>query len=585
MSMISGFFSLLFCALICITFLQLKRTDPLHTPVSTLLQEKLIQYPSSPNLIQEIRQIDLLARKAYFTSEWQIRTGSYLLLASLLILIICLKSIELITPRIPSIQVSEQGELWNMRKVQFRWVLIAGIALVSISLTLAFFTHRMLNGIPNEGNVPELFSRSRDSLQINPVAQSPAASIISDTSRNKLRSDSGKPGGDDEYPTQQEIRLNFPSFRGPDGNGIAFQKNTPVSWDGASGKNVLWKKEIPLPGYNSPILWNDRIFLSGSNENKREVYCLDAANGKILWSADLSKIKGSPSQNPKVTAETGFAASTLTTDGIRIYAIFANGDLSALDFNGGIIWTKNLGLPNNHYGHSSSLIMYHDLLIIQYDQSGSGKVMALAGRTGDKKWETSRNVKVSWSSPVLVNTGYRTELLLSAEPYVASYDPATGKELWKLDCISGEVGPSVAYANGKVFSVNEYSKLAAISLGSIPTLAWEDNEYLSDVPSPVAVKDLLFVVTSYGVVVCYDAITGKKHWFKELDKPVYSSPIIADGKIYILDKQGTMHIFQADKTLAMVAESSLGEGSVCTPAFGNGRIYLRGNRHLFCIKK
>ena len=304
---------------------------------------------------------------------------------------------------------------------------------------------------------------------------------------------------------------------------------------------------------------------------------------KVIWTADVSKIPGGSAQTPKVTAETGLAAPTLTTDGRRIYAIFANGDLSALDFEGKIVWKKSLGLPKNHYGHSSSLIMYQDLLIIQFDQTGSGKVMALAGKTGDKVWETSRNVKVSWASPVLVNTGSRYELLLAAEPDIISYDPATGKELWKLDCISGEVGPSVAYAGGMVFSINEYSKLAAIRLGATPSLAWEDNEYLSDVPSPAAVNDLLVIVTSYGTVVCYDAATGKKQWIKELEKSVYSSPMITDGKIFILDKQGTMHIFKADKTLSLLGESSLGEGSVCTPAFGEGRIYLRGNKHLYCI--
>ena len=211
--------------------------------------------------------------------------------------------------------------------------------------------------------------------------------------------------------------------------------------------------------------------------------------------------------------------------------------------------------------------------------------MAFNGKTGEKVWETSRDVKVSWASPVLVNTGNRMELLLAAEPNVVSYDPATGKELWKLDCISGEVGPSVAYANGMVFSINEYSKLAALRLGKNPSLAWEDNEYLSDVPSPVAINDIVIVVTSYGVIVCYDAATGKKHWVKELEKSVYSSPMIADGKIYVLDKLGIMHIFRAEKTMELLGESVLGEGSACTPAFGNGRIYIRGNKHLFCIGK
>ena len=584
MGLISGIFSILLCVLIIINFLQLKRTDPLNTPALASLQERFMKDPENTALQEDIRQLDLLARKAFFTSHWQIRNGGYLLVASLLLLIICMKSIELITPRIPSIMTTSPEFSWKRRSIKQRWVIITGILLVVISLTLAWFSHHML--IENKDTSATISVNShRESTARIPEKPAFVSSVSNDTTGLIRDTVNVSQASDESFPSIQEIRSNFPSFRGPGGNGVAFQKNIPISWDGSSGKNVRWKTEIPLPGYNSPIIWNDKIYLSGARENQREVYCFDTETGKILWTANLSKIPGSPGQNPKVTPETGLAAPTLTTDGHRIYAIFANGDLAALNNEGKIVWAKNLGLPKNHYGHSSSLIMYSNLLIIQYDQSESGKVMAFNGKTGEKVWETSRDVKVSWASPVLVNTGNRMELLLAAEPNVVSYDPATGKELWKLDCISGEVGPSVAYANGMVFSINEYSKLAALRLGKNPSLAWEDNEYLSDVPSPVAINDIVIVVTSYGVIVCYDAATGKKHWVKELEKSVYSSPMIADGKIYVLDKLGIMHIFRAEKTMELLGESVLGEGSACTPAFGNGRIYIRGNKHLFCIGK
>ena len=582
MAFISGVFSILLCILIIINFVQLKRTDPLNTPALTYLQEQLSKDPGNTALQQEIRQVDLLARKAFFTSQWQIRTGAYLLAISLILLVICLKSLEMTTPKIPSMIGTGHTDSLERRKTERRWVVIAGMVLVVISLTLAWFTHRMLTGsssaitsLVNQGSEKDTSAKSNGTTPTVTSSSADSTGLTKETSSTESEAP----------PAQNEIRANFPGFRGPGGNGVAFQKNIPVSWDGASGKNIKWKTEIPLPGYNSPIVWKDKIFLSGAKENQRAAYCFDANSGKLLWTTDLSKIQGSPAQTPKVTAETGLAAPTMTTDGHRVYVIFANGDLAALDFEGKTIWTKNLGLPKNHYGHSSSLIMYRDLLIIQYDQNGSANVMALAGKTGDKVWGTSRNVKISWASPVVVNTGNRTELILVAEPDVISYDPATGKELWKLDCISGEVGPSVAYANGMVFSINEYSKLAAIKLGPSATLAWENNDYLSDVPSPVAFNDFVIVVTSYGAVVCYDAASGKQQWLKELEKSVYSSPMIADGKIFIMDKQGTMHILKADKTLAVVGESALGEGSVCTPAFGDGRIYIRGNKHLFCIGK
>jgi len=168
---------------------------------------------------------------------------------------------------------------------------------------------------------------------------------------------------------------------------------------------------------------------------------------------------------------------------------------------------------------------------------------------------------------------------------VASYNPENGKELWKLECISGEVGPSVAYADGIVFSVNEYSKLTAIQVDDNPKILWEDTEYLSDVPSPVATEKFLFLATSYGTVVCYDAKTGNKYWFKEFGNTIYSSPILAEGKIYLMDSKGVMHIFKADKNFSIIGEPQLGEGSFCTPAFKDGKILIRGNKNLYCIGK
>ena len=584
LALVSGIFALLICVLVTVNFIQLKRTDPLNTPSLTILNEQLAKDPGNTALQQDIRQLDLLARKAFFTSQWQIRTGGYLLVACLLVVIICMKTLEMITPKIPVMQTNEPEDPLNRRKIQQRWIIAAGSVIVVFSLVLAFFTHRMLTGTPETAAL----LKARTSIDsVDRIKEQPGTLNTRTSDSLGQQVDSAKTGTTlaEGFPTTQEIKANFLTFRGPGGNGVAFQKNIPTSWDGSSGKNIRWKTEIPLPGYNSPIVWNNRIFLSGAKEAQKEVYCIDAGNGKILWTTDLSKIPGTPGPAPKVIAETGQAAPTLTTDGRRVYAIFANGDLAAVDMDGKIVWSKNIGLPKNHYGHSSSLIMYRDLLIIQYDQSGSGKVMSLSGKTGEKVWETARNVKISWASPVLVNTGSRMELLLAAEPEVASYDPATGKELWKIDCISGEVGPSVAYANGMVFSINEYSKLAAIKLGETPSQLWESDEYLSDVPSPVALNNLLFVVTSYGAVVCYEALSGEKLWMKELDKSVYASPMIAGGKLFILDKQGTMHIFGADKTLAEIGTASIGEGSSCTPAFGDGRIYIRGNKNLFCVGK
>jgi outer membrane protein assembly factor BamB len=582
----AAIFAMILCMLIIVNYIQIKRTDPLNTPALKVLVEQLHSGPGDDQLRQQIRELDLVARKAFFTNQWQVRMGGYLLFFSLLVLVICLKAIEMQTKKLPAEPSTERADFWHTRKLNRIWVIYTGVTLVAVSLLLVFLTNRDLGknfeaaggnigkivGANNAGNANNKDIAGNAGMQENSSADSAGKS---DTAAVNM----------DGYPTAKEIAGNFASFRGVGGNGIAFQKNIPVSWDGRSGKNIRWKTEIPLSGYNSPIIWNDRIFLTGANETRREVYCFDLNTGKIQWKVPVEKIPGSPSQAPSVNRETGQSAPTMTTDGRRVYAIFANGDLIALDFAGNKIWSKNLGVPANHYGHSSSLIMYHDLLIVQYDQRGSGSIMAFSGKTGEIAWKTSRNVKVSWASPVIVYTGKRTELILAAEPMVASYNPANGKELWNMECISGEVGPSVAYADGVVFSVNDYSKLAAVAIGETPALLWEDNEYLSDIPSPVATGKFLFLPITYGTVVCYDARTGTKHWVHEFDNPIYASPILAEGKVYLMDKKGIMHIIKTDEKFTLVGEPQLGEGSVCTPAFADGKIIIRGDKNLYCVGK
>jgi len=380
------------------------------------------------------------------------------------------------------------------------------------------------------------------------------------------------------------MMANFPSFRGPGGNGLAYHKNIPTEWDGASGKNIKWKVSTPLHAYNSPVIWGNKLFLSGADAKQKQVYCYDRNSGKLLWTADIKNVPGSVAA-PEVTPDTGHAASSVSTDGTSVFAIFSNGDIIALDMKGKPVWSKNLGVPDNHYGHSSSLVVFEDKLIVQFDHKKAGKIMALSTKTGDEIWSTARKVKVSWASPVVVKNGDRAEVILAADPCVASYDAQTGEELWKLDCITGEVGPSVAYANGIVFALNEYASLVAIKTGDTPEVLWEAYDYLSDVPSPIATDKYLFVVTSYGLVACYDALSGELYWEHEFDNGFYASPILVDDKIYLLDRAGGMHIFKADKEFVSVATSNLGEKSDSTPAFADAHIYIRAGKNLYCIGK
>ena len=332
--------------------------------------------------------------------------------------------------------------------------------------------------------------------------------------------------------TLADLQKNHNSFRGPLAQGISYHKNIPTQWDGVAGTNILWKSPVPKSGYNSPVVWGDKIFIAGANNQSREVYCYNRADGKLLWTGKADNIPGSPATPPKVTEDTGLSASTLTTDGKRVFAIFATGDVIAFDMTGKRVWAKNLGVPDNHYGHSSSLITWANKLFVQYDTNRGGKVFAFDVATGETVWETVRKAKISWASPVLAQVNGKYQLVLTADPIVAGYDVETGKELWALDCMMGEVGPSVAFSDGIVVAANEYARMVAIDSKNGAKI-WENDEYLPEASSPVASNGLLVIATSYGVLVCYDLKTGEQYWEHDVGKTLYSSPMIADGKIYI----------------------------------------------------
>jgi outer membrane protein assembly factor BamB len=382
--------------------------------------------------------------------------------------------------------------------------------------------------------------------------------------------------------TIEQIRNNHNSFRGPLAQGIVYHKNIPTEWDGSSGTNILWKSPIPKHGYNSPVIWGDKVFIAGADNQSREVYCYNRTNGNLLWTGKADNIPGSPASPPRVTEDTGLSAPTVTTDGQRVFAIFGTGDVIAFDLNGKRVWAKNLGVPDNHYGHSSSLIVWDNKLIIQYDTNRGGKIMALNTATGVPVWETVRDAKISWASPVMVQVDGKYQVVLTADPIVAGYDVQSGNELWSVECMMGEVGPSVGYTDGVVYAANEYATMVAIDIKTQEIL-WEDDMFLPEAASPLAHNGLLIIATSYGVLVCYDAKTGEEYWDHDVGKTLYSSPMYADGKLFMMDNDGVMRIYEFGKEMKLIAENELGETAGTTPAFADGRIYIRGEENLYCI--
>jgi outer membrane protein assembly factor BamB len=601
---IAAGFALMMAVLLIANFVQTKLNKPIDNKTIPALVKRLSENPGDENLKVEIRAFDLMARKAYFTSQWQIRTGCYLMFLGIIISILAIRYI--LSAKSKLNEIDRANEVHGLDKLfAQKWVIYVGSGLIVVALASGFLASNSLKDYVVNENIAVQEEQATEKVASPPVQEqvvtpsdqkvdttqavvpsttvnaSPSNAVAVNPPEKTAEPASAKPAG---LPTQAELKVNYPFFRGSQGNGVAFQKNTPTDWNGAAGKNVLWKVKVPKAGFSSPIIWGNQLFVTGADAQSRVVYCYDKNSGTLLWEAPADNIEGSPSKMPKVTADTGLAAPTMATDGRAVFAIFATGDVIALDLSGKRLWARNLGVPDNHYGHGSSLIVYKDKLIIQYDTNKSGKLLALDTQTGTTAWETARNSKISWSSPILVNTGSRTEVILTTNPNVNGYDPQTGKELWNIACLSGEVGPSAGYSDGMVFAANEYAKLVGIKIGGgTPEIAWEADEFLPEVSSPLAVNDLLYVATTYGVLACYEAKTGTKLWSQEYGDSFYSSPVYADGKVYITDMTGKTHIVKATKDYQLVGTPELGEKTVCSPVFQDGRVYLRGMNNLYCL--
>ncbi len=528
-------------------FIQTKTIDPLTSPALKTLIERSNENPRDEALKQEVRALDLLARKAYFTSRWQIRTGGYILFFSVLVFITAFKMYQNLGPRLPDpSQLAPLPELFGIQWEARRAILYSGAALVVLAFVAGYLSHRQLSG---------------DAVFGKPGPEK-----------------SGESAGKDYH-------LNWPNFRGPGGIGVAHYTNVPTEWDGESGKNILWKTEIPRAGFNSPILWDKKLFMSGGTETDLAVFCFDAASGDLLWEREVQNVPGSPAEFPGTTPDTGPAAPTMATNGRLVFALFANGDLVSFNLDGNPAWSKNLGVPENHYGHSSSLMTFQDLLLVQYDHGEGGHLLGLEAASGDLRYDQEREVQISWSSPILVNTGNRFEIILSSVPFVIGHHPESGTELWRVKLLSGEVAPGLAYADGMVYAVNEYAIAAGIKLNGEPEIVWEYDEYLSEVSSPVATEKYLIMPTSYGSVACIDSKTGEQLWEHDFDDGFYSSPILVGDLIYLLDMEGVMQIFKMTDTFKPVNSCALGESAVTIPVIGDGVIYIRGEKHLFAISE
>ncbi len=596
---VAGVFCLLISSLLLLNYWQMSSSDPLESEVLETLVQRLALEPGNQELINEIREFDLLARKAYFTSLWQVRAGGYLLLFASIILVISLRIYYSLLSRIEK-PGEEEEDIVAGRMLSRKWILGGTTILIFLALAAAFSVSDPLREYmtaveeQTEQAEPEGEHVERITVRDAEPAESASPEEVAATTEPEngeapaeetaSQPESAAPAAPAaaRFPGEEDIRSNHNAFRGPLGNGIIYHTGIPVEWDGESDNNIRWRVRVPLHAYSSPVIWEDRLFLTGADDARRTVFCFDRNSGNLLWESDADNIPGSPATPPRTTEDTGLGAPTVTTNGIGVYAIFGTGDVMALDLEGNRLWARNLGVPDNHYGHSASLLTHNEKLFVQYDTRDGGRLICLNVADGETIWDITRESGISWSSPILAEIEGNMQLVLNGNPIVAAYDTENGNELWSVQAMGGEVGPSPAYGGGLVYAANEYATMVAVDPSS-GSVAWQDNYYLPEVSSPVYGGGLVFIATTYAVFACFDAQTGEFLWEYDTDDIFYSSPVVANGHVYVTDIGGTTYIFAVDREPRLVAQNRLGEEVYTVPAFADGRIYIRGEEYLYCI--
>ena len=415
----------------------------------------------------------------------------------------------------------------------------------------------------------------------------------------------------------------WPQWRGPDGQGVSAEKNLPFEW--SPTKNVQWKSAIPGRGHSSPIVWGKRIFLTTSIEGPvvpgaaavkhirggevfvhpdsvgadhsyaLKVLCLDRDSGKTLWERTAYEGSVYDARHRK----NNYASSTPVTDGNSVFAFFEAEGLYCYDLDGKLLWKTSLGkIAKMGLGHGVSPVLHENLLILQCDQEDGGDsgsfIAAVDKRTGKEVWRVSRTHRKTWATPLLVRTPARMEVVASGAESVISYDPSTGKELWRCPGVKGHAIPSAVAGHGLVFISAGYPAKYALAvraggtgdLTGTSNVVWTYAKGTAYVPSPILFGDYLYLMTDKGLLTCIEAKTGDvKYEGGRVPVPATftASPVAFDGKILITSEDGDTFVIKAGPVHEIIATNSLGEPIYSSPAIANGKIFIRGEKNLYCI--
>ena len=568
---VAGAFCVCVAALLGLLWIQEKMHHPLVETDSgkiATLRTQLETRPADESLKNALRQADAELRQSYWARRAQMQHGAWLLLGGAVVLIAGIKAMRALEQHTPP---RDQLLAPDHSAADGRWaqwtVATMGGAITALLLAGAWW------------------SLGHPALTVESVAQPVAESPV----------------------TPEQLAAQWPAFHGWGGATMRGVDPAVRTWDGKTGQNILWHTPVPLPGNSSPVIWDRIIVVTGATEFDRQLMAFDLSTGKPLWQTSIT----GPGPAPEVGEDTSFAASSPVTDGRRAYAIFASGDIGAVDLaTGRKVWEKNLGKPVSTYGYAASLAIFADAagtkVIVQWDMGVAddkkSSLLALDGRTGKLLWQTKRPVGNSWASPLVTHVegdANPWQIVTAADPFVIGYDAATGAELWRASVLGGDVAPSPAAAihKGKtyIFAAEESQRRVAIPITNVrddAPPAWKlDDEGLPDIVSPVSDGQYVWTVIGSGELFCFNVESGQKIWSHEFDASVHATPAIVgrgdSRELWLTDALGITHRLAVADTFKDLGACPLGENVAASLAFGQRAgttcVVIRGKKNLYCV--
>ena len=393
---------------------------------------------------------------------------------------------------------------------------------------------------------------------------------------------------------------NWPQWRGPQLNGVSRETNLPFKWDKAT--NITWKLALPSWSGATPIVWDNHIFLNVADGDSLSLWAVDRAKGEVLWQRPLG------GGNHKERKQ-NMSSPSPVTDGKRVWVMTGTGILKGFDFSGKELWMRDVqadyGRFGLNWGYASSPLLHENALYVQVlhgmKTDDPSYVMKIDAATGKTIWKVERPTKAirespdSYTTPALLRYASTTEIVIIGGDCATGHDPASGKELWRLEGLNPSnngayrtVASAVVF-DGMVYAPSRERPLVAIKSGgrgdiSTSHRVWSTDDG-PDVPTPVTDGTLFYIVRDNGVMWCLDARTGKPIYGPQRLRPgtYSSSPVLADGKLYISNEDGLTMVVKAGPQFGILAENALEDYILSSPAVSEGQVFVRTAGYLWVI--